>query len=143
MILQEFFFRILPSFELKLDIFNIMLVISLKSIGQRIKIWECLQYIRTDGRMDARHFHIPRSAFFWCGGQLHEQIKCMVQKMYHLKFVYVLFFIWKHAHNSLELYDSFFMQNMKFHEFKNPQNSTSFPKTMKIGTHEIKDILSI
>jgi hypothetical protein len=52
-------------------------------------------------------------------------------------------FIWKHAHNNLELYDSFFMQNMKIHEFKNPQNSTSFSKTMKIGTHEIKDILSI
>ena len=31
------------------------------SIGQQIKILECLQHI-SDGRTDARYFHIPRSA---------------------------------------------------------------------------------
>ena len=68
----------------------------------------------------------------------------LIKRRKNIEFVYVFFyFIWKHAHNNLELYDSFFMQNMKIHEFKNPQNSTSFSKTMKIGTHEIKDILSI
>jgi len=33
----------------------------LKSIGQQIKILECLQHI-SYGRTDVRHFHIPRSA---------------------------------------------------------------------------------
>jgi hypothetical protein len=36
----------------------------------------------------------------------------------------------------------FFCRKYEINEFKNPKNSTFFPKTMKIGTHGIKDIHS-
>jgi hypothetical protein len=57
-------FRILPNFEVKLEIPNIMLVcVGLKSIGQQIKISERLQHI-SDGRPA---FPYPPLRFAWVG----------------------------------------------------------------------------
>ena len=61
-------FRILPHFEVKLEIPNIMLVcVGLKSIGKQIKISERLQHI-SDGRTDGRPaFPYPPLRFAWVG----------------------------------------------------------------------------
>ena len=72
MILQEFVFQILPSFELMLEILNIMLVCKFEINWSTNTNLRALT-IYPDGWTDARHFHIPRSAF--CGGQKKRQFK--------------------------------------------------------------------
>ena len=62
MILQEFYFRILPSFEFKLEILNIMPVCKFEINWSTNTNLRALT-IYPDGRTDARHFYIPRSAW--------------------------------------------------------------------------------